>query len=271
MSVIVYPCFLGIILSDDQLTSRGSHIFATTATHRFKRQQRLPADSSAIIFPSDDDDFGTNIQRQEPMPPTMTPTTTTTKPWNQPFPLVLGQSLSSWRRDEQRRRHHQQLQEQRRRRQQRRRPHNQEFDENTNQFRQNRPSQDQQQQSSVQELSNWHFPQDESTESNIRWPSEQSFEGQQPSNNNLPSSSFDTTSQDNQQDQMDPNQQVITPEELRRYFLCMENCRTTNEYNPVCGNDGATYGNRAKLRCSRSCGNLGVEMQRMGTCRPRFG
>lgn len=42
--------------------------------------------------------------------------------------------------------------------------------------------------------------------------------------------------------------------EAAQYFQCIESCRTTNEYNPVCGTNGETYPNRAKLICSQTCG-----------------
>lgn len=41
---------------------------------------------------------------------------------------------------------------------------------------------------------------------------------------------------------------------FRQFVRCMEDCKTTNEYNPVCGTNGETYSNRAKLLCSRRCG-----------------
>ncbi|XP_050298157.1 uncharacterized protein LOC126737337 [Anthonomus grandis grandis] len=46
---------------------------------------------------------------------------------------------------------------------------------------------------------------------------------------------------------------------------CVENCRTIQNYNPVCGSDGVTYNNQFRLQCARRCG-LNVEMVRGGTC-----
>lgn len=40
-----------------------------------------------------------------------------------------------------------------------------------------------------------------------------------------------------------------------QYLACMQQCLTTNEYNPVCGSDGQNYHNAARLKCSQQCGS----------------
>lgn len=40
----------------------------------------------------------------------------------------------------------------------------------------------------------------------------------------------------------------------RRFVNCMQNCRTTNQYNPICGTDNMTYHNDQKLLCAQNCG-----------------
>ncbi|KAL5290882.1 hypothetical protein ACFFRR_010336 [Megaselia abdita] len=40
----------------------------------------------------------------------------------------------------------------------------------------------------------------------------------------------------------------------QRYFSCLQQCLSTNEYNPVCGSDGQNYHNAARLGCSQRCG-----------------
>lgn len=42
-------------------------------------------------------------------------------------------------------------------------------------------------------------------------------------------------------------------------------CLTTNQYNPVCGDDNRTYANPALLDCARTCG-FRVTVQYMGVC-----
>ncbi|XP_028144644.1 uncharacterized protein LOC114338247 [Diabrotica virgifera virgifera] len=51
------------------------------------------------------------------------------------------------------------------------------------------------------------------------------------------------------------------------YTRCFANCRTTSEYNPVCGTDGNNYDNPQRLNCARSCGR-NVQLRRGGTCQP---
>lgn len=41
-----------------------------------------------------------------------------------------------------------------------------------------------------------------------------------------------------------------TPQFLR----CIATCPSTNEYNPVCGDDRLTYHNVQRLNCANSCG-----------------
>ncbi|GFG33773.1 hypothetical protein Cfor_05117, partial [Coptotermes formosanus] len=44
------------------------------------------------------------------------------------------------------------------------------------------------------------------------------------------------------------------------------NCPAPPQFNPVCGNDGVTYGNLQKLNCARSCGR-NVRLSFIGACR----
>ncbi|KAG5883174.1 hypothetical protein JTB14_018191 [Gonioctena quinquepunctata] len=50
---------------------------------------------------------------------------------------------------------------------------------------------------------------------------------------------------------------------------CVDSCRTTTlaHYNPVCGSNGISYDNRAKLECAARCGT-NVQFVRLGTCQP---
>ncbi|XP_055385901.1 uncharacterized protein LOC129614942 [Condylostylus longicornis] len=52
-----------------------------------------------------------------------------------------------------------------------------------------------------------------------------------------------------------------------KYLACMENCRSTQEYNPVCGTDMINYHNEARLGCAQRCGK-DVQRVRLGTCLP---
>ncbi|CAH0553537.1 unnamed protein product [Brassicogethes aeneus] len=49
------------------------------------------------------------------------------------------------------------------------------------------------------------------------------------------------------------------------YTRCLNNCLTTQEYNPVCGTDSVTYQNEAKIRCAQRCGKS-TEISFRGTC-----
>lgn len=35
---------------------------------------------------------------------------------------------------------------------------------------------------------------------------------------------------------------------------CVQDCPSTSEYNPVCGNNNITYFNKGKFDCARRCG-----------------
>lgn len=39
------------------------------------------------------------------------------------------------------------------------------------------------------------------------------------------------------------------------YFDCLQNCPTTNEYNPICGSNRVQYFNEQKFNCARRCGS----------------
>lgn len=46
---------------------------------------------------------------------------------------------------------------------------------------------------------------------------------------------------------------------------CEDNCLSTQEYNPVCGTNGVTYHNHARLNCASRCTTV-VGMQHLGRC-----
>merc|ERR1740124_403216 len=52
-------------------------------------------------------------------------------------------------------------------------------------------------------------------------------------------------------------------------FIECDSCITTQEYAPVCGNNGKTYSNRAKLNCDNKCHNTSekVKVAHDGECK----
>ncbi|KAL7301173.1 hypothetical protein TKK_0006144 [Trichogramma kaykai] len=46
---------------------------------------------------------------------------------------------------------------------------------------------------------------------------------------------------------------------------CM--CRGTNQYDPVCGNNGVTYPNLATLRCANECVKYSIHHMHHGPCK----
>ncbi|XP_045467292.1 insoluble matrix shell protein 4-like [Harmonia axyridis] len=51
------------------------------------------------------------------------------------------------------------------------------------------------------------------------------------------------------------------------FTSCMTLCRTTPEYNPVCGSDSRTYSNEQRLNCAINCG-LNINLAFRGACQP---
>jgi hypothetical protein len=51
-----------------------------------------------------------------------------------------------------------------------------------------------------------------------------------------------------------PRSQPTNPTTSASYRRCLNNCLTTNEYNPVCGTNEQSYDNQNKLNCAISCG-----------------
>ncbi|KAG6800756.1 hypothetical protein HZU73_03829 [Apis mellifera caucasica] len=50
-----------------------------------------------------------------------------------------------------------------------------------------------------------------------------------------------------------------------QFDQCVATCRTTNEYNPVCGSDQIDYKNPGQLSCASMCGK-DVSLSHYGRC-----
>ncbi|KAK9710354.1 Kazal-type serine protease inhibitor domain [Popillia japonica] len=49
---------------------------------------------------------------------------------------------------------------------------------------------------------------------------------------------------------------------------CIRNCKTTPQYNPICGSDNVTYDNEGKLNCAIDCSGQDIQVKFLGTCSP---
>ncbi|KAF7992661.1 hypothetical protein HCN44_005005 [Aphidius gifuensis] len=58
---------------------------------------------------------------------------------------------------------------------------------------------------------------------------------------------------------------VTTTTASPEFTSCTRSCLTTQEYNPVCGNDAIMYNNPGLLGCAKKCGK-NVEIQNFGRC-----
>ncbi|OXU26526.1 hypothetical protein TSAR_011786 [Trichomalopsis sarcophagae] len=76
-----------------------------------------------------------------------------------------------------------------------------------------------------------------------------------------PTRPFTTSSQRTTQT---PTGNPVTPN-MNDYNQCINNCRTTSEYNPVCGTDNVVYSNPGRLSCAVACGN-NIAIKGYGQC-----
>lgn len=247
----------------------------TTPAHRFERQRQLPSDPSAKVFPSDDDNSVRSFsppryqQQHNTRPVAPQPSqgrqhgsvtshqpvsSSNSKPWNQPFPLVQdqGQSSSSssqpsappppppsipsemqltpqqqqvlkilysWEKSRE------------------------EFEQYLDTIR-GRPLQWDQitkESKKIELVRNEEKKQKKAERERIGYKFQKSQQ--------LDGGHFVFSGRDHKNAK--PQE---TFRKVQSFLQCTEQCQHTNEYNPVCGTDGETYSNSAKLQCSKSCG-----------------